>query len=421
MICYIDVIAFLKGASFVDLQHKDKAIGVKQTYGALMVLGIVIVAFNLRPGMTSVGPLIGIIRDDVGLENWSAGLLTSLPLLAFALISPIVPSMSQRFTSEMTMVIGLMVLMLGIVMRSLSFGVFLFGGTVLVGLGIAICNVLLPSVVKEKFPTKVGLMTSVYSTSMGVLAAIASGLSIPFARGLGMGWEFSLLVWTIPAFMGIVIWTVISKKTKARGQGEQTDKSANHNQIWRSSLAWQIALFMGLQSSLFYVTVSWLPEILHHSGLEIATAGWMLSYAQMIGMPASFFIPVIAGRMKSQRPIVLVMGGSALLGFSGLLIGKSFFVLALSSTFVGITIGGSFALALTFLAIRARSARDAGKLSGMAQSIGYLIAAAGPVLIGFLFDLTGNWTVPLIVLLGISVLVIIFGLGAGRDAFVFEE
>ena len=411
----------LKGVSCVDLEQKNIAIGAKQTYGAFMVIGIIIAAFNLRPGMTSVGPLIGIIRDDVGLANWSAGLLTSLPLLAFAFISPIVPSISQRLTSEMTMVVGLMILMFGIVIRSLSLVSFLFVGTVLVGLGIAICNVLLPGIVKEKFPTKVGLMTSVYSTTMGVLAAIASGLSIPFARGLNLGWQYALLMWTIPALIGICVWIVLVKKTRANDENQQTFDTSSGGKIWRSGLAWQVALFMGLQSSLFYVTVSWLPEILHHSGLSMATSGWMLSYAQMIGMPASFFIPMIAGRMKSQRPIVLVMGSCAILGFSGLLFGQSFIILALSSTFIGITIGGSFALALTFLAIRARNAQDAGKLSGMAQSIGYLIAALGPVFIGFLFDLTGNWTVPLIVLLSISILVILFGLGAGRDKYVFEE
>lgn len=405
----------------MDVKYKDTVLRAKQTYGFLMVIGIVVVAFNLRPGMTSVGPLIGTIRDDVGLANWSAGLLTSLPLLAFAFISPIVPSISKKFTNEVAMVIGLFVLVFGIIMRSLTLVSFLFAGTVLVGLGIAICNVLLPGVVKEKFPTKVALMTSVYSTTMGVLAAVASGLSIPFARGLGLGWQYALLIWTIPAIIGIFIWIGLAKKSKARTDQSYDYEDANHKGIWKSKLAWQVALFMGLQSSLFYVTVSWLPEILHHSGLKISTAGWMLSYTQMIGMPASFFIPVIAGRMKSQRPIVLVLGCSGILGFGGLIWSKSFFFMAVSTTFIGFTIGGGFALALTFLAIRVRHATDAGKLSGMAQSIGYLIAAAGPVFIGYLFDLTKSWTVPLTVLIGITVLVIIFGLGAGQDKYVFDE
>lgn len=393
----------------------------KQWYQILVLIGIVIVAFNLRPGMTSVGPLIGIIRDDVGLANWSAGLLTSLPLIAFAVMSPIVPSLGNRYTNERIMVVGLAVLIVGIGIRSISLMLFLFVGTILVGVGIAICNVLLPGVVKEKFPQKVGLMTSVYSTSMGIFAAIASGLSVPFANGLGWGWQLSLIIWSIPAFIGIIIWFVLSKYNNNDKGTDLRYVGLNDTQIWRSPLAWQVALFMGFQSSLFYVTISWLPEILHDSGLSIATAGWMLSFTQIIGMPASFIVPVLAGRMKSQQSIVLTLGISALVGFTGLLLGNSFIVILISVTFIGITLGGMFALALTFLAMRARDARHASYLSGMAQAIGYSIAAMGPIAIGYIHDVTNAWKVPLLTLIGITCVVIFFGLGAGRDLYVLEE
>ncbi|HLR74435.1 MAG TPA: MFS transporter [Virgibacillus sp.] len=393
----------------------------KQWYQILVLIGIVIVAFNLRPGMTSVGPLIGIIRDDVGLANWSAGLLTSLPLIAFAVMSPIVPSLGNRYTNERIMVVGLAILIVGIGIRSISLMLFLFVGTILVGVGIAICNVLLPGVVKEKFPQKVGLMTSVYSTSMGIFAAIASGLSVPFANGLGWGWQLSLIIWSIPAFIGIIIWFVLSKYNNNDKGTDLRYVGLNDTQIWRSPLAWQVALFMGFQSSLFYVTISWLPEILHDSGLSIATAGWMLSFTQIIGMPASFIVPVLAGRMKSQQSIVLTLGISALVGFTGLLLGNSFIVILISVTFIGITLGGMFALALTFLAMRARDARHASYLSGMAQAIGYSIAAMGPIAIGYIHDVTNAWKVPLLTLIGITCVVIFFGLGAGRDLYVLEE
>src|SRR5699024_3179816 len=382
----------------------------KQWYQILVLIGIVIVAFNLRPGMTSVGPLIVIIRDDVGLANWSAGLLTSLPLIAFAVMSPIVPSLGNRYTNERIMVVGLAILIVGIGIRSISLMLFLFVGTILVGVGIAICNVLLPGVVKEKFPQKVGLMRSVYSTSMGIFAAIASGLSVPFANGLGWGWQLSLIIWSIPAFIGIIIWFVLSKYNNNDKGTDLRYVGLNDTQIWRSPLAWQVALFMGFQSSLFYVTISWLPEILHDSGLSIATAGWMLSFTQIIGMPASFIVPVLAGRMKSQQSIVLTLGISALVGFTGLLLGNSFIVILISVTFIGITLGGMFALALTFLAMRARDARHASYLSGMAQAIGYSIAAMGPIAIGYIHDVTNAWKVPLLTLIGITCVVIFFGL-----------
>lgn len=410
----------LEGVSFVSLYDSKTEEQTMRMYRFLLIIGIVLVAFNLRPGMTSVGPLIGMIRDDIGLANWSAGLLTSLPLLAFAAISPIVPILSQRLTNDWTMVVGLITIIIGITIRSISFVAFLFIGTILVGLGIAICNVLLPGIVKDKFPTKVALMTSVYSTTMGVFAAIASGLSVPFATGLNWGWKLSLFVWTIPAVIGMIIWIYLAKRNRTTNGIQLVYDTSVNGKIWRSSLAWQVALFMGLQSSLFYVTISWLPEILHHNGLSITTAGWILSYTQLIGMPASFIIPVIAGRLKSQKVLVFLLGGSAITGFSGLLLSTSFLAIVISTTFLGIALGGCFALALTFLAIRAKTAKDAGELSGMAQSIGYLLAALGPVFIGFLHDLTNEWTVPLLVLIGVTILVIIFGTGAGQDKYVLN-
>lgn len=390
-------------------------------YAALLIAGIVIVSFNLRPGITSVGPLIGMIRDDVGLVNWSAGLLTSLPLLAFAMISPVVPSLGNRYTNERIMFGGLLLLIAGIGMRSISLVLFLFLGTLLVGVGIAVCNVLLPGVIKEHFPTKVALMTSIYSTTMGIFAAIASGVSVPVAVGLDWGWPSALLIWTIPAFIGVCVWGFLMKRSDRHRETGIRYVTKSDGRMWRSPLAWQIALYMGLQSSLFYITISWLPEILFDLGMAKSTAGWLLSYTQLIGMPASFIVPVLAGRMKTQAPIVLTLGTSAVIGFMGLLFGTSFPVLLISTTLIGIPLGGSFALALTFLALRARHAKHAAALSGMAQSIGYLIAAAGPIFIGYLYDVTNEWTYPLVTLICITVLVMVFGVRAGQDRFVLDE
>lgn len=402
-----------------DIEAEKKEL--TRFYAAMLIAGIVVVSFNLRPGITSVGPLIGMIRDDIGLVNWSAGLLTSLPLLAFAMMSPIVPSLGNRYTNERIMFGGLLLLIVGISLRSVSLVFFLFAGTILVGIGIAVCNVLLPGVIKEHFPTKVALMTSIYSTTMGVFAAIASGVSVPIAVGLDWGWKSALLIWTVPALIGVFIWAFLMKKTDRHRETGMRYVTKSDGRIWRSPLAWQIAFYMGLQSSLFYITISWLPEILFDFGMAKSTAGWLLSYTQLIGMPASFIVPVLAGRMKTQAPIVLTLGTSAVVGFMGLLFGSSFPVLLISTTLIGIPLGGSFALALTFLALRARNAKHAAYLSGMAQSIGYLIAAAGPIFIGYLYDLTNAWTYPLVTLICITVLVMIFGVRAGQDRYVLDE
>ncbi|RYG71682.1 MFS transporter [Lentibacillus lipolyticus] len=392
----------------------------RKLYYFLLVAGIVLVAFNLRPAITSVGPVIGIIRDDIGLSNWSAGMLTSLPLVAFAITSPIAPKLGNRFSNERMLLAGLVLLLFGISMRSISITALLFAGTLFVGFGIALLNVLLPGVIKEKFPKKVGLMTSVYSTAMGMFAAAASGLSIPFTEGLGWGWQLALFVWATPTILGIIIWVYLSKTDKEDENADMKYVRVRGNRMWTSPLAWQVACFMGLQSFMFYVTISWLPEILHDNGMAMGTAGWMLSFAQFVGLPASFIVPVAAGKLKSQRIIVLIMGLIALSGYSGLLIGDSFVLMVISTILIGITLSGTFALALAFLGMRARNSRHAAELSGMAQSLGYTLAAVGPMFIGLLYDVTHAWTVPLITLICVAAMVTVFGMGAGRDRYVLE-
>ncbi|MCG1026807.1 MFS transporter [Virgibacillus halodenitrificans] len=391
-----------------------------KTYRVLLFIGIIVVAFNLRPAITSIGPLIGIIRDDVGLSNWSVGLLTSLPLIAFAIMSPIVPRLANRYTNERIMMVGLILLAIGISARSISLISLLFAGTLFVGLGIAICNVLLPGVIKDKFPARVALMTSLYSTAMGIFAAAASGLSIPIATGMDLGWKLALLIWCLPAIIGIFIWVYLNKNNNKEQTGEINYINPSENRMWKSPLAWHVAAFMGLQSFLFYVTISWLPEILHDYGMDIAHAGWMLSMMQFIGLPASFFVPVIAGKFKSQRPIVIVMASCSVIGYSGLLLGNSYVMLVISTVIIGIALSGTFALALAFLGMRAKNAKQAAELSGMAQALGYVLAAAGPIFIGYLYDLTHLWAIPLITLIIIALMVMAFGLSAGRDVYVLD-
>lgn len=400
------------------LAHREP----NQWYRLLLVTGIILAAVNLRPAITSVGPLLGMIRDDIGLANWSVGLLTSLPLVAFAVMSPLVPRIARVLTNEYALVVGLALLILGITIRSITFSVFLFGGTLLAGLGITFCNVLLPGIIKEKIPLKVALMTSIYSTVMTMLAALASGVSIPLAKGLNLGWNAAMVVWVIPAVLGIITWIYLSIKNKQQQASTNVtaDREANkRNNIWSSPLAWQIACYMGFQSCWFYITISWLPEILYAYGVDMSTGGWMLSIAQFIGVPFSFIVPVIAEKFASQRGIIVVLGLLGVGGYCGLLFGSSYFTMVVSIIAIGIPLGGNFALALTLLGMRAKNAEEASDLSGMAQSLGYVLAAIGPLLIGYMYDVTQVWDVPLVTLIFIAVLYILFGLGAGRNRYVF--
>jgi MFS transporter, CP family, cyanate transporter len=409
---------FQRGVAFLELL-KSKA-NTKSTYLYFFIFGIVLIAFNLRPAITSLGPLVGMIQEDVGLAHWSAGLLLSLPLVVFAFMSPLVPKIANRLSNELTLIIGLTILLIGIAIRSIPMTFFLFSGTLLAGLGIAIGNVLLPAVVKDKFPQKFGLMTSVYSTSMGLIASLASGISIPLALNLKLGWQGAQFVWTIPVVVAIVVWVLLLKnnvKDDSRGIKQQMGPATNTT-MWRTPLAWQIAIFMGFQSFLFYVTISWLPEILHSHGMSMETAGWLLSFTQLVGLPASFFIPVLAGRAQSQVWIAFMLGMCSIVGYSGLLLGTSYPVIIASIALIGFALGGSFPLAISYMGLRARSAKQAAELSGMTQSTGYLLAAVGPLFIGYLYDLAHSWTLPILTLIGVSVVIVVFGMLSGRNRYV---
>lgn len=392
-------------------------------YHILPVLGVIFIAFNLRPAITSVGPLMGTIRDDVGFSNWSVALLTSFPLIAFAIMSPLAPRLGKKVTNAWALIIGLTVLIAGIGLRSISIVAFLFIGTLLIGLGVAICNVLLPSVIKEKFPLKVAVMTSVYTTCMALLATIASGVSIPLADGLQLGWQWSLLVWTIPALIGIIIWIRIALKNnrETRKKAEATNQKQKSSGIWKSKLAWQVALFMGLQSFMFYVIISWLAEMLIDFGTIKTTAGFMVSYFQLLGIPVSMIMPILAMKLKSQSTLVFSVNILFVLGLILLLFQNSFTMILIAVSLIGIASSSNFALALTFLSIRAENAKDAADLSGMAQSVGYILAASGPILIGSIYDMTEGWTIPILCLLIVASGIIYFGSRAGRHQYVFHE
>src|SRR5690625_3111872 len=391
-------------------------------YQALLFVGVIFVAFNLRPAITSVGPLFGTIRDDIGLSNWSVAFLTSLPLIAFAIMSPIAPKLANRLSNEATLALGLLILIIGISLRSVSIIFLIFFGTLCIGLGIAICNVLLPGIIKEKFPAKVAIMTSIYTSSMAIVATSASGVSVPLSEGLNLGWQLSLFVWVIPAVIGLAIWIIVYRKNNKKHKAERLRflESKTKSGIWKSPLAWKVALFMGLQSLIFYVMISWLPEILMAQGMKKATAGYMLSYFQFVGIPVSFIIPMVAIKMQSQRSLVIFVNVLYIIRIFSLLMKPTFVITIIAITFVGISSSANFALSLSFLSMRAKNPKDSAELSGMAQSIGYSLAAVGPIFIGLLYDITHAWTVPLILLIGITLIIIYVGMNAGQNKYVFE-
>jgi MFS transporter, CP family, cyanate transporter len=384
--------------------------------GVLLVVGIVLLAVNLRPALTGLTPLIGQIRADTGISYGVAGLLTALPLLAMGLLSPIASLLAHRFGMERLLLASMLVLAAGILLRSAGAVTALFLGTAVLGAAIAIGNVLLPGLVKREFPERVGLMTSTYSTALAVSAAIAAGASFPLADQVGIGWRASLGSWALLALVAAVAW--LPQMRSARPANASPAGSRGVNGPWRSALAWQVTLFMGLQSLGYYVVLTWLPEILQEeAGISASLAGWMLALAQAVGIASIFLAPVLAGLRPSQHGVVVVAVALTGAGALGLLVAAET-ATALWVVLLGLGQGACFSLALTFFALRAPDSEHAAALSGMAQSVGYLLAAVGPFLFGLLRDTTHAWTVPLALLFAVAACLLLTGLGAARDAHV---
>jgi MFS transporter, CP family, cyanate transporter len=384
----------------------------------LLVLGMVLLAANLRPALTSVAPLIGQIRADTGISNGAAGLLTTLPLLAFGLLSPVAPRLARGFGMERVLLASLLLLAAGILMRSVGAVGVLFLGTAVLGAAIVAGNVLLPSLVKREFPERASLMTSVYSTAMGISAALAAGVSAPAAQLGGMGWRGSLALWALPAFLAAVAW-IPQLRRSDRPESTSALTFQRVSGLWRSPLAWQVTLFMGLQSLAYYVTLTWLPEILQEDGMDATRAGWMLALSQAVAIVTMFVAPVIADRRPSQQGLVVAAVSLSGAGTLGLLVAGST-ASTLWVVLLGLGQGACFSLALTFFALRAPDSQHAAALSGMAQTVGYLLAAGGPSIFGVLRDVTHAWTVPLVVLFAVTVCLLLAGLGAARDAHVAQ-
>lgn len=383
----------------------------------LLIAGIVLVAFNLRPTLASVGPLVGEIRADTGLSNAALGLLTTLPLLAFALVSNVTPRVTRRLGFGGALLAALALIGAGGGVRVLGGAPLLFGGTVLLGVGIALGNVLLPALVKRDFAHRSGSMTSLYSSVMALGASVAAGLSYPLSRMIG--WRGVLALWAIPAVVAMMVWLPQVKARPAREDGADAGTTPRPRvALLRAPLAWKVAAFMGFQSLTFYVLLAWLPDLLQSRGMDAETAGWMLALSQATGILGSAVVPVVAGRRDDQRFAVVAMGVMEGIALLGLMVEALAGWLIVWVSLIGFVLGGTFGLALLFLVVRSGDTDTATRLSGMAQAIGYGIAAVGPVVVGVLHDISGGWMVPLFFLVMVWLGKVWSGMEAGRVGVV---
>ncbi len=380
-----------------------------------LLLAILVTAMTLRVSFTAVAPLLGPIGDSFQLSATAGGLLTTLPLLAFAAISPLAASLARRLGMERSLGLAMLIITLGIALRSSGAASMLWLGTLIIGSGIALGNVLLPGLIKRDFPDKVAKLTGAYSLTMGVAAACGSALVVPAAL-MGWGWQGALLALTLFPILAMLLW--LPHLRQRQSANVSSGPGTMVRSLWRSPLAWQVTLFLGLNSLIYYVVVGWLPAILVSHGFSPREAGTLHGLMQLATAAPGLFIGLVLARMNDQRVIALLVALLCALSALGLWLAP-----ALASLWVvlfGFGSGATMILGLSFIGLRASSAHQAAALSGMAQSVGYLLAACGPPLMGKLHDVSSSWTLPLLVCTLLASAMAIFGLCAGRDREIDE-
>lgn len=397
--------------------QQSKKIHISSTT-ILFIIAIIFLATTLRTPLTGVGPIISIIRAELNISNVLAGFLTTIPLLAFALFSPLAPRVSRKFGMEQTLYYSVILLTIGIILRSLGTTSFLIFGTVLIGIAISFGNVLVPSLFKLKYPLHVGLLTGIYTVSMNISAGAALGISNPIASNPSFGWQGALSVSIILTIITLIVWIPLLRGEKVKLTALSSSSSKpQEKKLWKSPLAWAIAISMGLQSLLFYSFTTWLPEILISQGMGAKQAGWMASIMQMAQIPMTFLIPIIAEKLKSQRPIVIFFTLFYIIGLTGLLF-KWTDLTVVWMICLGISGGASFGGVVMLFTLRTKTAYEAAQISGFAQSIGYLLAAAGPVLFGFLHDITGSWDSTNVIFIISSLVLLVTAFVSAKDRYL---
>jgi len=356
---------------------------------------------------------VGELSDVFHLSSTTGSLITAIPVLFLGLISPLAPIAARRFGTELVLLGALFVVGAGILLRIVPSLGALFAGGALVGAGIAVLNVLMPGVVKREFPDRAATMIGVYSAAMVFGAAVSAGATVPLEDAMGHHWQPALGFWALLAFAGIAVWAPHVR----RRRGSPAPAMPRVPGLWRSRLAWLVTGFMGLQSLLFYVVLAWLTTILTDHGIGKGTAAAIFAFSTFVQIPASLGVSIIAGRMRNQSALVVGSVGLVAAGYVGLMVAPAGGAW-LWAVLLGLGQGGAVALALTLIVLRSPDPNTAAQLSGMAQAVGYVFAAFGPLAAGALHQATGGWTVPITLMLVLSVCAVACGVGAARPGHV---
>ncbi len=380
------------------------------TNNIVLIVAIIAFACGLRAPITGVGSLVGMITQELGLSATFTGMLTTIPLIMFGIFSVFVGKMANTIGAGKVTVIGLALIIGGIIMRSYMGAGGLFLGTMVIGIGITVGNVLVPAIIKSEFPNKIGLLTAAYTTVMSVFAGISGGVSVPIAQKYG--WENSLSIWIVLIAIPLIIWLPnIRLKLKA---GSQNGNSS----IVKNMMTWWISFYMGVQSLLFYGFIAWFASIVQSYGIDDKTAGYYNSIFILLGIPGAILVPMVMGPKRNHSIVGAFTGILYLIGLIALLFGSNHVALLITVISCGFCSGACISFSMALFGLHTRNAADTSKLSGFAQSIGYFIAATGPILMGKLYDITSSWIMPIVLLIIASAILTVLGILVGRKKMI---
>ena len=378
----------------------------------LALVAVVLVALSLRGPVSAVGPLLLDLRRDEGLSAGAVALLPTLPIVCFGLLAPVAPALASRLGLHRAVLAGSGLLLLGVLLRGAGV-VGLFAGTVLLGAGIAVVNVLLPAVVKADLPDRLPLATGLVTASLALSASLGAGLAEPLRAATG-GPVASLGLWLVPVAVGLLAWLPLAR---ARERGARVPGAGRVLPLLRDRTAAAVTAYFGLQSLAFFTMLAWLSAVLRDAGVPAAQAGAMLAVAALLGVPVGFVVPRRASAPGAQSRWVVLVAVPYAAGLVGLLVAPGS-APWLWSVLLGAGAGAAFPLALTIVLLRSRDGAQAARLSACAQGVGYTLCACGPVAVGLLREAAGSWRPCLVLLLGLLVVQVAVGVAAGRERVV---
>ncbi|MET8504000.1 MFS transporter [Streptomyces sp. NPDC004787] len=400
--------------------------GPARWIGALVAVGLVLSALNLRPAITSLGALLEEVSAGLHMSGSVAGVLTSVPPLCFAVFGIAAPRLARRFGPAAVVCAGMAAIAAGLVLRSLAGSTPAFlAASALALMGIALSNILMPVLVKRYFPDRIGSMTGLYSMALALGTSVAAAATVPLTDALGGSWRLGLGIWAVLAALAVLPWIPLIRDraadpgTAGSGGTGQPAAAPAAPRVARSRTAWALACFFGLQATGAYITMGWMPQIFRDAGVPASTAGVLLAVTMVMGVPLAFVIPGLASRLRHQGPIVVALGLCGLSGYTGLYLAPA------GGAWVWAVLLGisncSFPLALTMIGMRSRTGAGVVRLSAFAQSVGYLISIPGPLLVGVLYQHSGGWGLPVALMGGLMIPQMIVGVLAGRDRTVEDE